>query len=312
MRPPATGAARRDYKLDLFAPTLIDPKIGRPIEWDWRRLLNALEKRLELSNGSISTKHFDKLDGLIRYCFKRKCHGLVISQPLPGSWLIRLRDLWPTVIVGYDSHPGVDSVGPNEMRGATTILEYLLNLRHNQIAWVGVLDHHAPFQIIDDPVGTKPSDWQVMQTHVSRFSAWHAITNYKPYRNNMTKILIDRDWQKESIEDVTNRVVSRILRFKKKPTAIVAASYPLALELTHSLKRHKIDVPGQVNILSYGGRPPGENQEIKITVLDMPIKLMGQMIPELVERRLANPDAPPVTTQFDCTITEGTTTSVST
>src|SRR5689334_11381105 len=85
-----------------------------------------------------------------------------------GSWwLDRMMKVGPVVYaVEFDHQMNVDSVYTNEHRSAAVLLDYLSRHNHRQIAWFGILDRNAPYQVVFDALDeSSVVDRQAFSTH---------------------------------------------------------------------------------------------------------------------------------------------------
>ena len=79
----------------------------------------------------------------------------------------------------------------------------------------------------------------------------------------------------------------------------------MALSLLEHLKRRGLAVPRDLSVVSYGSCDEVKNAQPRFTSLEMPMETIGQVIPELVERRLADPSAVPISVQFQTSLFQG-------
>jgi len=74
--------------------------------------------------------------------------------------------------------------------------------------------------------------------------------------------------------------------------------------------RAVIVVPRDMSIATYGASDEVKKAKPAITSLEMPMETIGRVIPELIERRLADPSAEPLSIQFQTTLFEGASVAV--
>ncbi len=60
-----------------------------------------------------------------------------------------------------------------------------------------------------------------------------------------------------------------------------------------------------MSVVTYGASDDVKLSQPAITSLEMPMETIGRVIPELIERRLADPSAVPISVQFQTTLFEG-------
>ena len=95
--------------------------------------------------------------------------------------------------------------------------------------------------------------------------------------------------------------LDKLLNRKQPPTAIICSCDPVALSVLQQLKHRGIQVPDEMNLVSYGGSPDVQTSTPVISSVSMPMEIIGRVIPELIERRLADPQAVSVSMQFQTT-----------
>ena len=307
MFPPSRRQAGTQHTLRVLLPT-VSRRIGEAGgAWYLDRMVAAVRERLKLSNGRLNEQHFLDIESLLSECKRGRYHGVILRQPLPHAWVERLMTVAAVVYaVEFDHQTGVDSVYSNEHRSAAMILDHLTGLGHRHVAWFGILDRHAPHQVIydhlDDSLAT---DRQAFSVHGARHAAWANLTYCQLSDHQHRLVLVERDWRTESLEDVATRGLERILAAKTRPTAIVCSCDPLALCLMDLLRDRGLRVPRDMSLLCYGDAPETRAAEPPITTVNMPMETIGRVLPELIERRMADPHATPISVQFETTLGEG-------
>ncbi|HTS19561.1 MAG TPA: LacI family DNA-binding transcriptional regulator [Verrucomicrobiae bacterium] len=307
MFPPSVRGGKGDHNLRILLPT-IARRIGADGgAWWLDRMTRAMQTRIRLSNGRLVEQHFEGIDGLLLECERSRCHGVVLRQPLPQKWVERLLKITAVVYgVEFDHQVGVDSVYSNEHRSAAMVLDYLRQRGHNHIAWLGILDRHSPYQVIFTALDeTSVSDRQAFTVHGARHAAWANIVYCQLSKEQQRLVLVERDWRTQDLDSTVERGLDLIRGMRPRPTAIVCSCDPIALSLIKLLRERCLDVPGDVSLLSYGGSEDMRTVAPSITSVEMPMEIIGRVIPELIERRLADPQAVPISVQFETTLREG-------
>lgn len=307
MMPPAVRSGTSNHTLRLLLPT-VSRRIGAEGgSWWLDRMIAAVRSRLELSNGRLVEQHFANVSDLVTEYVYGRYHGIVLRQPLPHAWLEQLLKVGPIVYaVEFDHQLGVDSVYSNEHRSAAMVLDYLSVRGHKQIAWLGVLDRNAPNQVIFDAIDESSAvDRQAFSVHGARHAAWANIAYCQLAGQTQPLVLVERDWHSQNLDDVVEQGLDRIMAITPKVTAVVCSCDPVALSLLQLLNRRGLKVPHDISIVSYGGSNETRVASPAITGVEMPMETIGRVIPELIERRLADPNAVPISVQFQTTLYEG-------
>ncbi len=304
---PSVRNGKGDHSLRILLPTVTRRIGAEGGSWWLDRMAGAMRERVKLSNGRLVEQHFQDIEALLSECERGRYHGVVLRQPLPHAWTERLIRVTAVVYaVEFDHQLGVDSVYSNEHRSAAMILDYLSHRAHSHIAWLGILDRYSPYQVIFDALDeTSMSDRQAFTVHGARHAAWANIVYCQLARDHQRLVLVERDWRTQDLDSTVERGLEQILAMQPRPTAIVCSCDPIAVSLLKLLKDRNLRVPDDISLLSYGGSDEVKLCSPSITAIEMPMETIGRVIPELIERRLADPKATPISVQFQTTLTEG-------
>ncbi len=304
--PRAIRRGRADHRLSLVLPILrgvVDSQFGQEV-------VAGLRERLDDIGGQLNIVPCDDLEQILALA-GHGCHGLVLRQRLPTSWIdVLKRETAVVYAVSQDFQCGVDSVYTNEHRSAAVALDYLNAHGHRDIAWFGIVDRHCagelpPAWMNDATV----SDWRSAGVHGPRYAAWALLAYCQLDHQRQPMLLLERDWKTQSLVDVVGEGLARLLDLSPRPTAVVVPTDNMGLALVEAAASAGLRVPRDLSILSYGGSPEGRSHTPPLTSIALPMRLIGRAIPELIERRLATPDAAPISMQFETTLVEGGTVS---
>jgi DNA-binding LacI/PurR family transcriptional regulator len=141
--------------------------------------------------------------------------------------------------------------------------------------------------------------------HGARHAAWANIAYCQLAGQKQPLILVERDWRTQDLDTVVVEGVRQILALQPRPTAVVCSCDPIATSLVAALRRRELKVPQDISIVSYGGSAEAKGAVPSISSVEMPMETIGKMIPELIERRLADPNAVPISVQFQTTLYQG-------
>lgn len=304
---PTVRNGKGNHSLRLLLPTIAHRVGAEGGSWWLDRMVKAMRERLELSNGRLVEQHFPSLEEMIEEYRRGRFHGIVLRQPLPHQWIEKLQNLAPVVYaVEFDHQLGVDSIYSNEHRSASMVLDYLAQRGHHQIAWFGILDRNAPHSVVFDALDELSIvDRAAFSVHGARHAAWANIAYCQLTGQKLPLILVERDWRTQDLDAVVAEALDRILAIAPKVTAVVCSSDPVAIKLMELANAKGLSVPQDLSIVSYGGSPEAASASPSIASVEMPMEMIGRVIPELVERRLADPDAVPLSVQFQTTLCEG-------
>lgn len=307
MLPPVIRNGKGNHSLRVLLPT-VSRRIGAEGgAWWLDRMARAMRQRLELSNGRLVEQHFPDVQALLDEWRRGRFHGAVLRQPLPYEWVEPMLKLGAVIYaVEFDHQLGVDSVYSNEHRSAAVVMDLLTGRGHHQIAWLGILDRYGPYQVVFDPADEASSaDRQAITVHGARHAAWANIVYCQLDTHRHPLVLIERDWRTQGLEACVTQGLEQILARNPRPTAIVCSCDPIATCLIDLLSERGLRVPQDMSIVSYGGSQAATEASPALTSVCMPMETIGQVIPELIERRLADPAAVPISVQFQTTLFEG-------
>lgn len=303
---PVRGQAVTDW-LRVLAPT-ISAAPGDMAQKYHEQMLGGLQ---DATHDHVQVRHYEHIDDLIDSWHTLHCDGIALRLPLPTSWLRRLQRLAPVVYaMEYDYQESVDCVYSNEHRSAMTILQRLAAAGHHEIAWLGVLDFNAPWQLVDyekkaDTLLDLPA---TSSSNAGRHAAWANLALCQGEGRGQPLVLVSRNWEHQGLSEVVAEGLDRILaQSAHRPTAIVCSCDIVAHTLIEQLQDRNLTVPDDISIVSYGG-PPSDNESLAdLSSVQMPQEILGRVVPELIQRRLSDPDAVPVSLQFETTWHEGET-----
>lgn len=303
--PRAIRSGRADHRLSLVLPVVaalengVNSEIGREV-------VRGLSERLEEIGGQLRTVPCASLDELLAEC-GRSCHGVVLRLRLPSAWIEALRRKHPVVYaISQDFQCGVDSLYTNEHRSAAMVLDHLSALGHRDIAWFGVIDRDHPGDMPQAWVNDATvSDWRSSGVHGPRYAAWAQLAYCQLGHQRQPMLLLERDWKTQSLADVVAQGLKRLLALSPRPSAIVVATDAMGIALLEAARGAGLEVPRDLSILSYGGSSAARNHVPPLTTIALPMRLIGRAIPELIERRLATPDAAPISMLFETTLVKG-------
>ncbi len=294
-----------DHQLSLVAAMMdfVPDSLTSPIT---REFLAGLRERMNEIGGRLEVVTFNDLADL-KARFDTSVHGLVLRSQLPLAWVDELRRQGPVLYgASYDYQQGVDSIYTNEHRSAAMAINHLAAHGHRHIFWFGIIDSHS--NAVFPPEwrkGATVSDWLCSNILSPRYAAWAYLAQCQIDRQRQPMLLLERDWAHQSLAAVVEEGLRRILKTKPRPTAVVVPTDAMGLALVDAIRKAGLRVPRDFSVLSYGGLPETKAADPPLTTIELPMRLIGRTVPELIERRLANPDATPVSMQLETTLVEG-------
>jgi len=170
-----------------------------------------------------------------------------------------------------------DRVFVDNRKAARRAVSHLIDLGHECIAIIGGTQ-------------TDSSGLERQQGYLEAM-AGHGLTVDPRY-------LTDGGW---SIDGGHN-ALTHLMALDKPPTAVLAASYPMAVGALGWLKEHSLKVPDALSLVSFDDVPLFRLHEDGITAIAQPVEKIAEAITSLLVSRIANPEEPPRTITLDCDI----------
>ncbi|NLW85598.1 MAG: LacI family transcriptional regulator [Planctomycetes bacterium] len=267
--------------------------------------IEGLRERLDQLGGSLSIVEVHSVGDLHKCTRGIRFHGFVLRQLLPVAWVEQLARMGPVVTAGSaDLYEGVSSISHNERRAASSIATYLARLGHKRILWLGVLggqNRHRPLKDAMNSNRTEDIEALTVANHGARYAAWHELSLCNRPASQSEQEYFN------CIEDSSEKVLNMILRRKNKPSALVLPETASAHNIIRNLRDKGYRVPEDFSVVAYGLKSQAGRANTELAIMDLPMKRMGDLVPELISRQLADPSALPISIQLEATLHKGNT-----
>jgi LacI family repressor for deo operon, udp, cdd, tsx, nupC, and nupG len=297
-----------DHQLSLVVASMDFPYGPKGPKYSYlsEELQTGLRERMNEIGGRLKVVQCCDLED-IKAQFDDSVHGLVLRSQLPNAWVDELRRQGPVLHgASYDYQQGVDSIYTNEHRSAAMAVNYLAAHGHRHVFWFGLIDYDSNATFPPGwRKGATVSDWLCSNILSPRYAAWAYLAQCQLNRQSQPMLLLERDWAHQSLEEVVEEGLRIISRTEPRPTAVVVPTDAMGLALVNAIRKAGLQVPQDLSVLSYCGFPEAKAADPPLTTIELPMRLIGRTIPELIERRLANPRAVPVSMQLETTLFEG-------
>ncbi len=272
-----------------------------------RELLRGMEARLSMNAGSVEFISDHSLEGILAAWDAQKASGLVLRSELPGSWLTELAKRGPVIYgASYDFHRGIDAVYSNELRSAAMVYEYLSTHGHRHILWLGLEDRNVPLWVPTQQFEKAHGiDRSAVSIHGPRYAAWTYLAGTVNVPGLARVVMFERNWQRDSLTEAVTRGLDKLGTLDPAPTAIVIPTDYMGVTLLDVLRERGIQVPRDMSMICYGGTAISRQSTPQLTAVKLPMYTIGRAIPELIERRLADPSAVAMSLQFEAQLVEG-------
>lgn len=284
---------------NILLPVFINPQQFQEYYGN-QALIRGLKSRLSPHQSEIVLKRFNSLEEIEKVLEDSRYQGLILRGHFPPKWVKKVAKRIPTIdAVTTHGHLEVDSVGHHESLACWRIVEYLHQLGHRKIIWFGLLDTHTKSPIpLENSLQSRLIEARTH--HGYRYASWHEMSQFKDTDLESNTLLLERNHDKQTLTELIENGLEKILALKNKPTAIIAATDFMAFELIHQLQTKKIKIPQEISIIGYGNPPHADQSHPGLTCVDLNHEGIGKMIPEILERRKANMNSPISQALVDC------------
>ncbi len=307
--PSSSPGNKSEHALKILLPIFPRPAIAPPTPFKLTRMITSLKQSLEASGGLLSLVEARDPEDLLKNLPRAKQHGIILRQILPETWTRQLQQIAPVVYaISHDVIPGTDCVEFNEHKSATMIYDHLLNRGHRNILWVS-RDRMLPETNIEFSLYNPLSgfDRQACNMLWIRSSAWAGLDCGT--RDNLTLnryLSVRKNYPADDASDA-QKTAQQILSMKDRPTAIVTMTEGDAYYIRCELEKAGLRMPQDISFVTYMEDVPSLPHGINFTCISMPYEQVGQMILEIIQRRISAPNAPYITISVETKLKQGDT-----
>lgn len=165
------------------------------------------------------------------------------------------------------SYPIIDANHGQAMHDA---IQYLYELGHGKIAYIGDISSNDPMQI-------------------AKYNGFiQAVKKYKlPLDPHYLVNTEGLDWYNGY------SAVKKLLAHSPLPSAIVGGSYDISSGIIRGLKENQFDIPNDISIISYDNIPQMANLEIPLTAIGVPVDQLAKEIVHTVIEQIEEQDIDP-------------------
>lgn len=187
--------------------------------------------------------------------------GVILAGTvLPPRHILAAAAKLPVVLVARaSSWPSVDSVTNDDRTGARLVVDHLVSLGHRSIAHVdggrgaGAAARRAGF-----------------------------VERMRRHKLASRAVVVPGAYTQEGGE----LGIARLLRSRARPTAIFVANDLAAVGAVRALRRHGLEVPGDVSVVGYDNISLAALDHVDLTTIDQPRREMGAAAVRLLLERL--------------------------
>ncbi len=186
-------------------------------------------------------------------------------------------------ILFADIDNDLDMVKKAIMRGMPCLV--LNNIIHEPINYIAVNNYEAAVQVVEEfiKLGHKR-----IATIAGDLNTQAGQSRLEGYNDALRKHRIEPDRSLVKIggflRTPAREAAQELLRLKKRPTAIFAASDVMALEVMDVARSKKISIPTQLAICGFDDNPLRANSSIALATVAQPLVEMGRLGLEMLDQ----------------------------
>lgn len=297
----------RDATMRLLVPHM---NHDMPMNSNSHQVIDGIRSRLSGPGSRVEPCHVTDCADLMRQCRQFKPDGVVLRESMPSPWLETLAEAYAIVsATAVNLLTSVDCIYFDENRAAASIQQHLESHGHQEVVWFGLNDIFSGDEVPLNANEVSRMDC-FLSTSSPRYLAWSMFCVCHPQIYRQTLLVPERDWRYQSLPDAISAGLDEILSRRPQPTAIVVASFAMMNELIGQLRERGLRVPEDMSVVGYGLQHDTKEltEGISPSYVQLPMHRVGQVVPELMARRIADPDAEIISMQIQCKLIEGRTT----
>ena len=299
------NASKSDHKLRILLPVFnrshatIDGRFAK-------RIVQGVEDTLVNAGGQLEIVSARDVDDLLENLPRARVHGIVLRELIPVKWMRKLQKLAPVVyMISHDVQPGVDCVYFNENKSVAMIYDHLLKFGHRKFAWI-MQDRSNPLANVDlNSYDLKSGfDRQAFNFTSSRYGAMRALDlgvrdSSCQHQYIVLPLPTTESGNETDCERAGEEAAKAVLELKERPTAVITGSEDIAIYLHQALTRQGLKIPEDISIVTFLSSETALKSGPRFTGIQLRFGQIGRMVPELIQRRITNPDAPYLTATIE-------------
>ncbi|MFE5278824.1 LacI family DNA-binding transcriptional regulator, partial [Bacillus cereus] len=176
----------------------------------------------------------------------------------------------PSVSYGVSKDTAFPIIDVNYRHAMYLAVEYLYNLGHENIAFLG------DFSPLDERQIEKYHGFQQAMKHFGLKVSSHNLINTGGL-----------EWYDGYM------ATNRLLKSSIKPTAIIGTSYDISSGVIHALKQANYIIPKDMSVISYDNIPQMDTMEVPLTSVGVPVEEIAQNMVEALLSYIHHPETVP-------------------
>jgi DNA-binding LacI/PurR family transcriptional regulator len=217
-----------------------------------------------------------------------RADGIIVATRSCKSGDERLRELIasgiPIALIGRDfRHPHADLVAADNLKGGYEATRHLIDLGHKRIGFIGVS--------LTRSVGLR------------RFQGYQeALTEHSLPVDE--ELIVGGNGSDQmpgySTEEMGFAGMNKLLRLKKRPTAIFARNDFTAIGALNAIKQAGLRIPGDIAVVGYDDIPLASHLTPALTTVRQPTREQGRLAAQFLLQRVEDRERPREEKTFDC------------
>lgn len=237
----------------------------------WGRIIDGIVHELKAHDLSmiIATEHLE--DNLLSLINVKELLGLIVVGTISSSMLRLLSKMeLPVIMVDHeDPVLPVDTLFVNNFEGASQLTQYLIDLGHQKLQFVGDITFARSFR--------------------ERFLGFRNTLeeNRLPSMQESSLLYVDSLDLKNTIQQVKD-CLTDIRSSETFPTALVCANDDIAIAVMQAVLSLHLSVPEDISITGFDNIDRAKDAPIPLTTMNVGKELLGMRAVEMLLRRSGN------------------------
>lgn len=248
--------------LEQMAPSILVTKINEEITKNGYSMLLSIDS---IQSSIDRFKRF-QVDGVI--IFNKDHNEMPEASPLPTvTYGVSKNNSFPVIDVSYQAAMKI-------------AVEYLYNLGHRKIAFIG------DFSPMDERQIEKYYGFQKVMKELGL-----------PINGNLVDAA-GLSWYDGYV------ATNRLLASSEQPTAIIGSSYDISAGIIRALRQENFVIPKDISVISYDNIPQMATMEIPLTSFGVPVEEIAHHMVQVLINYIKNPDSVSLVETLTPTINE--------
>jgi len=193
---------------------------------------------------------------------------IIIAEYMKEKFFNELKESFKNIVIFDNRNPklkGYDAINVERRKAAKEIVEYLVELGHNEIGFIG-----APL------IGSNHNT----VVHEDRYLGYADVMNEHGFKIK-SEFVKNADWERET----AYKKMKEIINLDKLPTAMFIASDYMSIGAMKAIHESGLNIPEDISIVSYDDINMAPYTNPPLTTVHVPKKRIGrQLVKTLIDR----------------------------